>query len=108
MAFEIKREKEITIVEAKRILESKRELNELQRRTLDYASKFSKLDPEAAEELARRMAEKFELERGVVVQIVNCMPESMEEIRTFLGRERILPTATVRGILELLNEYRKT
>lgn len=108
MTFEIKGEKEITIAQAKRILESKKEMNELQRRTLDYASKFTKMDPDSTEDLANELIKKFELERNIVVQIVNCMPESAEEVRTFLGRERILPSAHLKKILELLNEYRKS
>ncbi|MFQ6085743.1 MAG: hypothetical protein ACE5OY_05720 [Candidatus Bathyarchaeia archaeon] len=107
MAFEVKSEREVTQAEAKRILEKKKNLDELQRRTLDYASKFSRLDAETTEKLVDEISRKFDLERGVVVQIVNCMPTSQEEIRIFLGRERILPSSTLEGIKQLLDRYRK-
>jgi len=39
---------------------------------------------------------------------VNCMPESIEEIRVFLaGGRKIVETSKLQGILSLLDEYRK-
>lgn len=107
MAFEVKKEKKITISEARKILKKRGDLNELQRRTLDYASKFSSLDAKVAEKLTKDLVDKFGLDRGVAVQIINCMPGSVEEIRTFLGRETILPSATVKEILDLLSKHVK-
>ena len=100
----------ITIPEIRKILESigEEHLNQFQRRSLDYAAKFSKVDANTAEELVNRLLEQFGLEEEDAVQITNCMPESIEEIRTFLaGGRRIVETSKLEGILALLDEYRK-
>jgi DNA-directed RNA polymerase subunit F len=100
----------ITIPQVKEILESigEEKLDQFQRRSLDYASKFSKLDSETAEKLITGLVEKFELEEEEVVQLVNCMPESVEEIRVFLaGGRRIVEISKLEEILAFLDEHRK-
>jgi len=48
------------------------------------------------------------LEEEEAVQIVNSMPESIEELRTFLaGGRKIIETSKLEAIIQLLNEYRK-
>ena len=104
------RERVITVPRVKEILESigEEHLDQFQRRSLDYAAKFSKVDVHTAEELLNKLVKEFELEEEETVQIVNCMPESVEEIRVFLaGGRRIVETSKLEGILALLNEHRK-
>jgi len=100
----------ITIPQVKEILESigEEKLDQFQRRSLDYTSKFSKLDPKTAEKLITGLVEKFKLEEEEVVQLINCMPESVEEIRVFLaGGRRIVETSKLEEILAFLDEHRK-
>ncbi len=100
----------LTVSQVKKMLESigEERLDQLQRRSLDYASKFSRIDPQKAETLIKILIEKFELEKKEAVQLVNCMPESIEEIRVFLaGGRKIVETSKLQGILSLLDEYRK-
>jgi DNA-directed RNA polymerase subunit F len=104
------KERIITVPQVKEILESigEEQLDQFQRRSLDYASKFSKLDPKTAEKLITGLVEKFKLEEEEVVQLVNCMPESVEEIRVFLaGGRRIVETSKLEEILAFLDEHRK-
>jgi DNA-directed RNA polymerase subunit F len=104
------KEQIITIPQVKKILESigEEQLDQFQRRSLDYTSKFSKLDSKTAEKLITGLIEKFELEEQEVVQLVNCMPESVEEIRVFLaGGRRIVETSKLEEILAFLDEHRK-
>ncbi|MFQ6086926.1 MAG: RNA polymerase Rpb4 [Candidatus Bathyarchaeia archaeon] len=104
------KEQILTVAQVKKMLGSldEEKLDQLQRRSLDYASKFSRIDPEKAETLVKNLMEKFELEKEEAVQIVNCMPESIEEIRVFLaGGRKIVETSKLQGILSLLDEYRK-
>jgi DNA-directed RNA polymerase subunit F len=100
----------ITIPQAKKILESigEEKLDQFQRRSLDYTSKFSKLDSKTAEKLITGLVEKFELEEEEAVQLVNCMPESVEEIRVFLaGGRKIVEISKLEEILAFLGEHRK-
>jgi len=100
----------ITIPQVKTALEKlgEEQLDQFQRRTLDYVANFSKADPAKVESLIKNLIEKFELDEEESVQIVNCMPKSIEEIRIFLaGGRKIVETSRLEAILSLLNEYRK-
>jgi len=104
------RERPLTIPEVKKLLESigEEKLDQFQRRSLDYASKFSKVEPDKAEELVKILNEKYGLEVEEAIQIVNTMPESVEEIRVFLaGGRKIVESSKLQEILNLLNDYRK-
>jgi len=84
------------------------ELGEFQRRTLDYASKFSKIPPAKAEKLVKELSEKFQLDRKDAIQIVNTMPRYVEELRTILTiKGRIIGATQLEDILKLVNNYRE-
>jgi len=103
-------DKPLTVPQVKRALEAlgEEQLDQFQRRTLDYTAKFTKITPENAETLVQKLVKEFELELNEAVEIVNCMPESVEEIRVFLGGgKKIIETTKIEAILNLLNEYRK-
>lgn len=110
MASKPLKEKILTVAQVKKMLESlgEEKLDQLQRRSLDYASKFSRIDTEKADILVKNLMEEFELEKEEAVQLVNCMPESIEEVRVFLaGGRKIVETSRLQRILSLLDEYRK-
>jgi len=103
-------EKKLTLPQVKKLLESigEENLDQFQRRTFDYLSKFSKVDVEAAEKLVEKLVTEFGLEEEEAVQIVNCMPKSVEELRPFLaGGRKIIETSKLEAIVNLLNEHRK-
>ena len=103
-------ERIITIPQVKEALESigEERLDQFQRRSLDYAAKFTKVEPENVATLISQLSEKFELEDEEAVQIVNAMPESVQEIRVFLaGGRKIIETTKLEKILAFLNKFRK-
>lgn len=100
----------LTIPQVKMLLESigEEKLDQFQRRSLDYASKFSRVDPDKAEILVKSLIEQYGLSEEEAIQVVNCMPESIEEIRVFIaGGRRIIETSKLQEILNLLDQYRK-
>ena len=102
--------KPTTTSEAKRTLEKvkEEELGEFQRRTLDYASKFSRISPPKAEKLVRELTEKYELDRKEAIQIVNSMPQFIEELRTILTvKGRIISATLLEDILKHVKGYRE-
>jgi DNA-directed RNA polymerase subunit F len=104
-------EKVLTLPEVKRSLESLGEenLDQFQRRTLDYVSKFSKVEAEASQKLLERLVKEFGLEEEEAVQIVNCMPKTVEELRIFLsGGRKIIETSKLETVISLLDENRKS
>ena len=104
------KEKTLTLPEVKKLLESMGEenLDQFQRRTLDYLSKFSKVEADDAEELVGKLVTEFGLDESEAVQIVNCMPKSVEELRVFLaGGRKIIEASKLDAIVALLDDYRK-
>jgi len=102
--------KTISIPETKKILEkaSKEELGEFQRRTLEYAKKFSRVKPEKAGKLIEELGKKFQIERANAIQIANCMPRTIEELRSVLAvKGRVIITTHVEEILKVVNDYRE-
>ena len=96
--------------EAKRTLEraKEEELGEFQRRTLDYASKFSRISPAKAERLVKELSDKFQLERKDAIQIANTMPRYTEELRTILTvKGKIIGASELQDILKVVNDYRE-
>jgi DNA-directed RNA polymerase subunit F len=103
-------EKKLTLPEVKKVMESigEENLDQLQRRTFDYVSKFSKVEPKDAQKLVQELVTTFSLEEVEAVQIVNCMPKSVEELRIFLaGGRKIIETSKLETIVNLLNDHRK-
>lgn len=104
------KQKILTVPEVKQLLETVGEenLDQFQRRALDYTAKFAKVGAKSAKKLVKGLVEKFELEEEEAVQIVNCMPESIEEIRVFLaGGRKIVETQKLEDILSFLNQQQK-
>lgn len=110
MSNKTETEKNLTLPEVKKLLESLGEenLDQFQRRTLDYASKFSKVETESAEKLVEKLVKEFGLEKERAVQIVNCMPKSIEELRVFFAAGRkIIEASKLEAIINLLDKHRK-
>ena len=102
-------ENRLTLPQVKKVLESigEENLDQFQRRTLDYVNKFSKVDPMKAEELLQTLTKEYEIEEAEAIQIINCMPETVDELRVFLaGGRKIIETSKLHSIVALLNENR--
>jgi len=109
MPRQIIKEKLLTIPEVKKLLE---ELGpeaggDFFVRTYDYVRKFAKLGAEEARELVEKLTSEFGLTEWEAVQIVNCMPETLDELRVFLaGHKTFISSEKMKAILELLDQYR--
>jgi DNA-directed RNA polymerase subunit F len=104
------KEHTITVPQVKEALESIGEdhLDQFQRRSLDYATKFTKVESNAVDIVLNKLVKDFEVEEEEAVQILNAMPKSIQEIRVFLsGGRKIIETSKLEKILDFLNKYRK-
>jgi DNA-directed RNA polymerase subunit F len=100
-----KEKKLITLPEVKNLLQGLDEetADQIQRRTLDYVSKFSKTSAEDAEKIRKRLVSDAKLSEREAVEITNIMPKSKEELRVFTsGWKKLLPDETMDKILEIL------
>ena len=102
-------ESRLTLPQVKKVLETigEENLDQFQRRTLDYVNKFSKADPDKAEGLLQTIVKEYHIDEAEAVQIINCMPETVDELRVFLaGGRKIIETAKLKAIVDLLDENR--
>jgi DNA-directed RNA polymerase subunit F len=102
-------EKKLTLPQVKKTMDSigEENLDQLQRRTFGYVSKFAKVDAEASEKLMQKLVTDFGLEEVEAIEIINCMPKSIEELRVFLaGGRKIIETSKLEAIIKLLDEHR--
>lgn len=108
MPRKIKSKTEITVPEAKKLLEDAEDQNLFQLRTLEYTRKFSKMDSSKAVELVNLLMNRFTIDRKDAVQVANCMPGSIQELRAFFstGRKRIILTSQLLDMLKILDTYR--
>jgi DNA-directed RNA polymerase subunit F len=104
-----KTETKISLPQAKRelLLIGEENLDQFQRRTLDYLQKFSKIDEAAAPILVERLVKEFGLDNDEAVQVINCAPESVDELRIFLaGGKKIIEATKLDAIIALLDDNR--
>ena len=102
-------ENRLTLPQVKKLLEAigEENLDQFQRRTLDYVNKFSKVDAAKAKKLLEKLVKEFGIDEVEAVQVVNCLPETVDELRVFLaGGRKIIETAKLEAIISLLNESR--
>ena len=96
----------LTIPEANQILQKidLEKADQIQKRTLDYTTKFSKAQADAAKKLRKDLETECGLSEEEAVELVNVMPKSVEELRTFTsGWRKLLSTETLEKILKILH-----
>jgi DNA-directed RNA polymerase subunit F len=98
----------LTIPEANQILQKidAEKADQIQKRTLDYTTKFSKASaPEVAKKLRKELETDCGLSEEEAVELVNIMPKSIEELRTFTsGWRKLLSTETLEKVLKILHQ----
>jgi DNA-directed RNA polymerase subunit F len=103
---EIIKKEVITLPHAKEILESVKpdEMDQIQRWTADYVGKFSKIDSKRAQKMVSQLIDQCDLTQEEAVEIVNIMPTSLEELRSFtFGWKKLILTETLEKMLNILN-----
>jgi DNA-directed RNA polymerase subunit F len=67
--------------------------------------RFSKISEENAKNLVSELVEKAEIDEELAVQITNSLPKSVGELRTFLGRRRIISEESINLIIKLIKKF---
>lgn len=96
----------LTIPEANQILQKidLEKADQIQKRTLDYTTKFSKSEADAAKKLLKQLETEAGLSEEEAVELVNISPKSVEELRTFTsGWRKLLSTETLEKTLKILH-----
>jgi len=95
----------LTIPEANQILSKidMEKADQIQKRTLDFTTKFAKVPADSAKKLRKELETECGLSEEEAVELVNIMPKSVEELRTFTsGWRKLLSTETLEKILKIL------
>jgi DNA-directed RNA polymerase subunit F len=102
---EIIKKEIVTLSHVKEILESVKpdDMDQIQRWTADYVSKFAKVESKKAQRMTRQLVEQCDLTEEEAVEIVNIMPTSFEELRAFtFGWKKLILTETLTKMLNIL------
>ncbi|MDO7697998.1 MAG: RNA polymerase Rpb4, partial [Nitrosopumilus sp.] len=81
---EVQKKQAISLSEVKEILGKVdvEEMDQIQRWTYDYVSKFVSIDAKDAKEMKKKLIKDCELTEDEAVEIVNIRPTSMAELRS--------------------------
>ncbi|MEM0054119.1 MAG: RNA polymerase Rpb4 [Nitrososphaeria archaeon] len=99
--------KPITMAEAKEILEkvNVEEADQIQKRTIDYLIKFTKVDSKTAKRIKERLIKEADLTEEEAIEVINILPSSIMELNTIIaGWKKIFSTEKKNLILNILKE----
>ena len=104
---EVKKKQAVSISEVKEILEKEdpEKMDQIQRWTYDYLSKFSKIDAKTAKKMKQELVKECELTEEEAVEIINIMPTTLAELRSFtFGWKKLILAETLEKMLKIINE----
>ncbi len=105
---EVKKKQAISLSEVKEILGKVdvEEMDQIQRWTYDYVSKFVTTEAKQAKEMKKRLIKECELAEHEAVEIVNIRPTSLAELRSFtFGWKKLILAETLEKMLKIIKEY---
>ena len=105
---EIKKKQSISLSEVKEILGKVdvEEMDQIQRWTYDYVSKFVSIEPKDAKEMKKQLMKECALTEDEAVEIVNIRPTSLAELRSFtFGWKKLILAETLEKILKIIKEH---
>lgn len=104
---EILKKEIITTAQVKDILEGVKpdDMDQIQRWTFDYTTKFAKVTGKQAQKMVKQLVEQCDLTGEEAVEVVNVMPGTLEELRAFtFGWKKLILTETLEKMLAILKD----
>ena len=104
---EVIKKRMVSLAEVKEILEKQdpESLDQIQRWTYDYVSKFAKIEPKVAKKMKQELISQCGLTEEEAVEIVNVLPKSLPELRSFtFGWKKLILSETLEKILKIIDE----
>ena len=105
---EVQKKQAISLSEVKEILGKVdvEEMDQIQRWTYDYVSKFTSMDSKVAKEMKKQLIKDCELTEDEAVEIVNIRPTSMAELRSFtFGWKKLILAETLEKMLKIIQVH---
>ena len=104
---EVVKKQMITLPEVREILSKQdvESMDQIQRWTYDYVSKFAKIEPKVAKKMKQELISRCGLTEEEAVEIVNVLPKSLPELRSFtFGSKKLILSETLEKILKVIDE----
>ena len=104
---EIVKKRMISLPEVKEILSKQNieSMDQIQRWTFDYVSKFAKIEPKVAKKMKQDLISQCGLTEEEAVEIINIQPKSLPELRSFtFGWKKLILSETLEKILKIIKE----
>ncbi len=105
---EVKRKQAISIPEVKEILEKEdpETMDQIQRWTYDYVTKFTKMDAKDAKKMKQELVKECGITEEEAVEIVNIRPSTLAELRSFtFGWKKLILAEPLEKMLKLIKEH---
>jgi len=97
----------VSLPEVKEILSKNdtESMDQIQRWTHDYVSKFSKIEPKVAKKMKQELTSQCGLTEEEAVEIINILPKSLPEVRSFtFGWKKLILSETLEKILKIIDD----
>ena len=104
---EVIKKRTISLPEVREILSKQdiESMDQIQRWTHDYVSKFSKIEPKVAKKMKQDLISECGLTEEEAVEIINILPKSLPELRSFtFGWKKLILSETLEKILKIIDE----
>jgi len=104
---EVIKKRTISLPEVREILSKQdiESMDQIQRWTHDYVSKFSKIEPKVAKKMKQDLISECGLTEEEAVEIINIQPKSLPELRSFtFGWKKLILSETLEKILKIIDE----
>ena len=105
---EVKHKQAISIPEVKEILEKEdpENMDQIQRWTYDYVTKFSKMDAKDAKKMKQELVKECGITEEEAVEIVNIRTSTLADLRSFtFGWKKLILAETLEKMLKLIKEH---
>ncbi|MDH3279331.1 MAG: RNA polymerase Rpb4 [Nitrosopumilus sp.] len=102
---EVQKKQAISLSEVKEILGKvdPEDMDQIQRWTYDYVSKFASIESKDAKEMKKQLIKECELTEDEAVEIVNIRPTSLAELRSFtFGWKKLILAETLEKMLKII------
>src|SRR2546426_6016241 len=102
---EVKKKQAISIPEVKEIMEKvdPESMDQIQRWTYDYVSKFSKIEAKAGKKLKQQLVKECGITEDEAVEIVNNLPTTEAELRAFtFGWKKLILVENFEKMLKII------
>jgi DNA-directed RNA polymerase subunit F len=105
---EVKHKQSVSISEVKEILEKEdpENMDQIQRWTYDYVTKFAKMDPKDAKKMKQELVKECDITEEEAVEIINIRPTTLAELRSFtFGWKKLILAETLEKMQKIIKEH---